>query len=359
MDDGKYKTLVASVRAEVLDGKYGAGRPLPSIRALMRRFALSSSTVRRAFDELERTGIVVRVRGSGTFVSSAAATRRIGLIVPGVAYSEFFPPMVSEVSRLAQRDGYDLVLGDVSHRDAESRAKAARRLARDFASRGVAGVLYQPIELVADAERTNREILATFDRAGMPVVILDNDFLRSPSRSGYDVVGIDNFAAGMTLANHLLSAGARKIHFQKRPLCSASVDDRALGVANAVRAAGRERGFRIFAGEPDDLPALRAHLRRGRPDAFVCGNDRAASLLRNSLAKIGLRVPEDVMLAGFDDVMIATVMSPQLTTIRQPCAEIAATAFRRLVARLADPALSPVRITLSAPLVVRASTCKV
>ena len=64
------------------------------------------------------------------------------------------------------------------------------------------------------------------------------------------------------------------------------------------------------------------------------------------------------MLAGFDDVQFASVMTPQLTTIHQPCDGIAAMAFRALQERMADPSLPPREIYLAAPLVVRQSTAR-
>ena len=75
-----------------------------------------------------------------------------------------------------------------------------------------------------------------------------------------------------------------------------------------------------------------------------------------TLKKLGRRIPEDVMVVGFDDVESAAQMDPPLTTIRQPSEAIAAAAFRALVGRIAVPSLPPCEIYLPAPLVVRAST---
>ena len=147
--ESKFQKIVGSLKREILAGKYGLDFPLPSIQALVRRLGVSSITVRRAFDVLEREGLVVRARGRGTFVSRRGALRKIGLIVPGIAYSEFFPPIVSEISRLAQKESYTLLFGDISSKSPEQRARAATRLARDFVSQGVAGVLYQPVELTS------------------------------------------------------------------------------------------------------------------------------------------------------------------------------------------------------------------
>lgn len=82
-----------------------------------------------------------------------------------------------------------------------------------------------------------------------------------------------------------------------------------------------------------------AYLKKNRPDAIVCGNDTTAAYLGHTLDVLGIRVPEDIMLAGFDDVQHAYVMSPQLTTIHQPCHDIADVAVRRLLSRIEDPNL--------------------
>jgi LacI family transcriptional regulator len=74
-----------------------------------------------------------------------------------------------------------------------------------------------------------------------------------------------------------------------------------------------------------------------------------------SLAKAGIHVPRDVRVAGFDDVKYATLLSVPLTTMHQPCREIAVTAFRALLDRIADPTLPPRSFVVSARLVVRES----
>jgi DNA-binding LacI/PurR family transcriptional regulator len=108
-------------------------------------------------------------------------------------------------------------------------------------------------------------------------------------------------------------------------------------------------------GDPDD-PRLVQGLVAGKPvDAVICANDRVAAVLMRSLDKAGVGVPRDVRVVGFDDVNYATLLSVPLTTMHQPCQEIAATAFRAMLDRIADPALPPRHFVLSARLVVRES----
>ena len=343
MGEIKHRAVTDALKEEILSSKYSFSRAIPSEAQLSRKFSVSRTTVRKALDVLHHEGWIRSVQGRGTFVTRKGAARKIGLVVPGVSYSEFFPPIVDEISHLTRDNGYTLLLGNAVDMRPEARAQQTISFIRDFVAEGVAGVVYQPIEMVADAEKANRTALAALDAADIPVVIIDSDFTKSPRRSGYDVVGIDNVAAGMSVAEHLMSLGVTKIHFQSRPLCSASVNDRRSGVIAAMSSSGAlARNFRDFKAEPDDIAALKAHLRRGR--------------LKISLEKLGFRIPDDIRLVGFDDVKYAKIVTPQLTTVHQPCEKIAEVAFRRLLARIADPSLQPCTISLPADLVVRASS---
>lgn len=356
MEDTKYRKLVGELKDGILGGRYGAERPLPSLRALMRRSGLSSSTIRRAFAELERTGLVIRARGSGTFVAPAAASRKIGLIVPGVAYCEIYPPIVSEISRLAQEKEYRLLIGDVSGRAKEPLLRRARRVAEDLVNDKVSGVLFQPIESVSDAQACNRAVLSVFREAGVPVVLVGYGVQRTlPECGGYDVVGINNFDAGFRLAAHLSEVGARRICFlKKKGERSVSCIDRIHGIQSFLGTRRFSPDRNVLEAAADDSRAIGRYVRRRRPDAFICGNDALAATFRQTLEKLGISVPVDLLLAGFDDVNIARLT--QLTSVRQPCESIARAAFGRLLERLADPRLDPAEILLAAPLAVRMST---
>ena len=92
------------------------------------------------------------------------------------------------------------------------------------------------------------------------------------------------------------------------------------------------------------------------PDAIICGNDNLAVMLDQTLAKLGYRVPQDVLVTGFNDVSISWLSTPMVTTMHQPCADIGGVAFRRLLARMACPTLPTTTLLLPATLVEREST---
>ena len=358
MNGTKYNALFMSLEKDILAGKYSAGAMLPSENALTRRFKVSRSTVQQAFRELEKVGLIARSRGRGTFITRRGLSRKIGLIVPGVASSEFFPPIVCEIGRLVRESGRTLLFGEVYSADETDRLHQVRELAAEFIHNRVAGVVYQPIEGLPGSKEANERILSVFRRAKIPVVLLDSDVAPAPARSGFDVVGINDQEACMRLTDHLLSVGARTVHFLQSPNCAAADENRYIGMLTALMRAGRLRQDRqpLLVAAPDDVRAVRRHLKGGRPDAFICGNDRLAAEFCQTLAGLGISVPEDMLLAGFGDLQIARLMTPPLTTVRQSACQLARVAFERLLERIENPALLPVEILLSAPLVVRAST---
>ena len=121
--------------------------------------------------------------------------------------------------------------------------------------------------------------------------------------------------------------------------------------------AGRFKKGNVLYAEAGDVAALKRHIRRyGKPDAFVCSNDARAAEFKQTLEKAGLSVPQDIRLAAFDDVQIAGLLTPPLTTIHQPCVQIAQTAVEVLMRRIRKPESAALTLLLDAPLVVREST---
>lgn len=360
MREQKYIKVVDALTKSISSGRYSSDVPFPSERALETRFQVSRQTIQRALRELNRRGLIVSRKGSGTFLTHQAvrSSRRIGVIIPGLAIEEIFPPICQELSHLAYREGYSVLLGDISAQAPRTRASEAERVARHFVEQGVAGVIFQPMEFVHDAVRVNRNILSILAEAKIPVVLLDYDMVPPPERSGYDLVGINNFDAGRRLALHLLAAGARRIGFLMRPNWGYSVRDRMTGVKFVAEEVRRMAGTFMLEADPEDTGRVAAWLKgRGAPDAIVCGNDTAAAMLLKSLRELGYRVPEDVRVAGFDDVKSAQLVFPPLTTVHQPCTEIAHALFTTILERMAHPdGATPRSILLDAQVVVRAST---
>lgn len=357
-DNTNYKSVYETLKKEILSGEYSSGKTFPSSTALARRFEITRFTIRQALDILAKEGLVKSQRGRGTFVTKMGANRQIGLIVPGVAYSEFFQPVVTALSGVCTANGYGLSIGSVFSANGEERARQAMTLARDLAEQHVSGVILQPIESIPNAPSVNKQILTVFRAAGIPVVLLDSDIVPPPDRSDYDLVGVNNYDAGRRVAVHMIAAGAKRISFVSMPKPCYSIRYRFAGAQSALASHG------VLLKEMSELDAsnvgdVRRFLRKERPDGVICCCDTFAAFFKRTVEHLGKRVPQDVLLAGFDDVQHAKIMTPTLTTVTQPCEKIAREAFLALLGRIKNPNRSAREILLTAPLVVRESTRRV
>jgi LacI family transcriptional regulator len=178
----------------------------------------------------------------------------------------------------------------------------------------VLGVLITPAE--QDIER-----LLTLHRRGTPVVLLDR---HSPTMDLCSVA-VDDVRGGELAAGHLLALGHRRIGFVNGPTHIRQCADRQLGVGNAVRAAGFDTAHTIVErvastlnadGGEEALAELLAM--QEPPTAVFCVNDLTALGVLRGLRRRGLAVPDDVAVAGYDDVEFAGMLSRPLTSVRQP-----------------------------------------
>ncbi|HXW43986.1 MAG TPA: substrate-binding domain-containing protein [Streptosporangiaceae bacterium] len=194
--------------------------------------------------------------------------------------------------------------------------------------------------------------------AGIPVVVVD-----PAEEPGANVrsVGTTNWQGGLTATRHLIELGHRRIAAISGPLSLWSSRARLDG----YRAAMLEAGLRVdeelivhdaFSVSGGRTQAMRLLGMADRPTGIVAGSDAQAFGVLQALSLLRLRAPDDVSVVGFDDVPVATWAAPALTTVRQPLAAMAATAFRMLRPSGADAAAEPHHIELATTLVVRDST---
>ena len=133
-----------------------------------------------------------------------------------------------------------------------------------------------------------------------------------------------------------------------------NLDNRFFGVAGECVVRGLYDGVRSVKIAPSDVESMKKLLRsRWRPDAFVCVNDEIAVGIVETLKGIGVGVPEDVAVVGFDDVSCARQCVPPLTTVRQPSRQIAQSLIKTLLFRIRSPDAPPQEIYLESPLVCR------
>lgn len=357
----KHRLILDRIEQEILTGVYGPGDRLPSEAELTDQFKVSRFTVARALGELERRGMVTRRAGSGTYVKPpdpGSKSKHFGLLIPGLGETGIFESVCAEMARVANARHDSLLWGAAGKRNpSDSDDQWALNLCHQYVEQGVAGVFFVPLELTPRKDQVNHEIVRAFDNAGITVVLLDRDIETFPRRAPYDLVGIDNRQAGYLVTSHLLERGRSRIQLLVRPDSASTIDTRAAGYWEAIIRAGQVPDpDAVNYGEPDDLGFVRSILDDKKPDAIICGNDSTAAHLLHSLDDLGARVPEDVMVTGFDDLRYSQLLRVPLTTIHQPCAQIGAMAMHVMRDRISTPDLPTRNILLDCELIVRAST---
>jgi LacI family transcriptional regulator len=200
--------------------------------------------------------------------------------------------------------------------------------------------------------------LEQLHEARIPLVVIDPV---NPPPPDVPSVGATNWAGGLAATEHLLSLGHRRIGAITGPgdyLCSRARTD---GYRSALERAGisvdpalvragdfqHEGGF-VRGGELLD--------EADRPSAIFAGSDQQAFGLYEAARQRGLRVPQDLSVIGFDDLPVARWLSPPLTTVRQPLAEMGRAAAQMLDGLIEGLPLRTNRVELSTELIVREST---
>lgn len=261
-------------------------------------------------------------------------TGAIGLIVPDLT-NPFFPNLAQVVIQAAREHGYSVFLTDTG-----GSPEAEQRAVSLMVEHGVDGVIWFPID---DGEPVGRLI------AGVPTVVLDRNL------PGYDVIQADYADGGRLAAEHLIAAGHVNIGVISGPHAASSSRQRA-EAALAVVADRAKLAWHVHNAFSVDLePSVTAALESRSATAVIAGADLIAIGAMRHVRSMGLSVPADVSVVGFDDIPWAQLNDPPLTTIDMPVEDMAAAAVETLVRRMAHRGEPRRRVVFNVELVERDS----
>ncbi len=194
--------------------------------------------------------------------------------------------------------------------------------------------------LITPATRGIRHLQTLRDR-GTLVVLLD----RRSADGDLCSVSVDHAHGGELAARHLFELGHRRIAFINGPVHLSQCAERRRGMRRAAREAGFDADDSIVEYTIDPITSLEQAERHvdellaleDRPTAVVCVNDQIAFTVLRALAQRRVRVPRDISVVGYDDVEFAAMLTPALTSIRQPKYEVGRAAAELLLAETLDP----------------------
>lgn len=329
---------------------------MATIYDIAKHVGVSAGTVSRALSRPEKVLPATRKRIEQAavalgYVPNAVArtlkTQRSGKIlitVPDIA-NPFFAQILQGAEDAAQAAGYAVLLGDTQHQP-EREERYAQMLPRNEAD----GMIVLGHRLPPTAREIIRQLGAT-----APVV---NGCEFDPAL-GIPSVHIDNAAASRTAMEHLYGLGHERIAVVGGPPDNPLHQQRLLGARAAGRARGCLRLLTIARGDfsvESGYAAARKLLGHApAPTAAFCFSDQMALGVLAACRDLGIRVPEDFSIVGFDDLASSRYLTPPLTTISQPMREIGVRTVNLLLA-IIEAVDVPHQQTLDFSLMLRAST---
>ena len=281
----------------------------------------------------------------------------IGLIVPSVA-NPFWGIFARHVESAALECGYQVLLGN-SDRDPERE----RQYAEELWGYGIKGIIF-------GSSLTQFSHLDNLVAQGMKVIAFERP-TQNNDHNPIDSVGIDNYMASRLATKHLLSLGHKRIGFLSGPIRTINRMERLDGYKNALAEAGIEHDSELIwdiapnggnYGDADAVDLGRQGTqellsRANPPTAIFAINDMFAFGAYAGAKDLGMTIPTDLSVVGFDDITLTEIVQPPLTTIRQPIAKLANLAVERLVDRLQNKVIEDEGHRVLRPqLIVRSST---
>jgi len=274
---------------------------------------------------------------------ASGRSQTIGLLVSDLA-NPFYPRLAKAIERECHKHHYSLVICNTDD-DVRETVEYVKRLM----DQGVDGLIHAS---VGHDEGAVLEALGDTSR-----IVFAN---RRPRSASVSYVVSDNKAGGQQLGEHLVSMGHRRIGFVAGPSWASSVEDRCAGLREAVVA----RGGQVLIAEGDFAPsndhqAVRSWLALpAPPTAIVAINDLVAVSVYGALLDLGLDVPADIAIAGFDNLDFGWSRSLSLTSVAQRTETMGRRAVEVLLRHLATPSARVTRTELPMDLVVRGTTSK-
>jgi LacI family transcriptional regulator len=274
----------------------------------------------------------------------SGATRTIGVVV-GDIENPFFAGAARGIADVLERDGYTLLLAN-----SDEDLGRERRAVEALHDRQVDGLAVVP------SSGDDGAHLAAILREGRPVVLLD----RPIAGLGADAVLVDNGAGAERAVSHLAGLGHTRIGLVGDSPGIASTRERIDGYRAALAAAGLalDDDLVSLGGSTIDeghRSALRLLARADRPSALFTVNNFMTAGALGAIRELGLEIPGDVALVGFDDLDWTTLVDPPITVVAQPVAELGRTVAERLLDRLGGDDGPPRETRLRTRLVVRGS----
>lgn len=315
----KYEKVKTSIRQLIENGHYPVGQQLPTESELMKTYSVSRYTIRRAMGELENEHYIYRIQGGGMYVDNWHETnakkvnnKAIGVVTTHLA-DYIFPSIISGIDRAISSHGYSILLSN-THNDHNQERQSLKQML----SSNIDGLILEPTQ--SARPNPNHDLYQKIVKSKLPTIFINahNDDYAAP------YLDLDDRGTEEKLIETLFNAGHQRI------LGVFKVDD--------LQGVNRMRGFLdAYVNQPhgllmsdiimyqssDDVAQIFAQITQrlqaaNHPTAIACYNDELAIQVMDVVRSIGMRIPDDISIVGYDDYQLSSYVLPGLTTAAHP-----------------------------------------
>jgi LacI family transcriptional regulator len=349
------------ILAKIESGEWPVDSKIPSERDLSIKLDVSRTTVRNAVQALTTRGMFDRKIGQGTFVR-----QRLGLpsFPPKHSAKGTFGYVVCKERSQRKPISSEAFYFDVFAGIEEESVRSGRHMLFSYLDEGSADeveafkAFLDKVDGVVIEEARDEAFLDLVQRSGVPAALL----APTATHEGLDCVTMDLGAGVRRAVGYLRKLGHEKIAIVNGPLAIESARVRCAAWREEMAESfdeGLSCGGEGWSAEAGYAAVSELLVRRPDATALFCANDLLAVGALSALAKLGLRVPEDVSVVGFDDTELARHAAPPLTTMRIYSRDMARSAVKRVLERIEGGVLPAVKMEYPIDLIVRESTKEV
>lgn len=314
--------------------------------AVSRVFTPGASVAPKTADKVRAAANTLGYRPNSLARAMITGKSRIVGLVVAYLDNQFYPVAIEKLSHALQAKGYHVLLFMASNDPGEM-----DRLMDDLLAYQVDGIITASVAISNDVTRRCTD-------AGIPLVM----FNRGQPESGLSSVTSANALGGRKVARFLIDAGHKRISHISGWQGASTGRDRARGLVEGLAEAGLSPHTMVdgmFNRDTAGAAARDLMDAPDPPDAIFVGNDHMAFAVMDALRGMGLRVPRDVSVVGYDDVPMAAWGAYDLTTVRQPLMRMVDATVETLLAQIDDPLRAAQNLEIDAPLILRGSARRV